>query len=337
VIGWVSAWRSACHDWATMSQRHGSLLMEVQRDALDRETPLADTLRKLIALGGMAGSVKLRDWASRELRGYAGIDGDLPAYRKITGSLQIDAVKGNRQVSQLTISPVQVPEAARHIVADGPRLSHGVGEIESIAAYGDAEGGHVKLALPRHYDVAHLWNLEVGDTFQHINAIYWSISSPSVRGALDGIRTTLVELVAEMQAGLPDPKANPSQELADRAVNIAVYGEGARLNVTTAMAIGSGSHEVKAGGTYVEARQVEVAWPALHDQLAGLGVPDHDLEALHSALLTDGDPTTGELGSATSTWIGRLGAKVASGTVALVGAASTDAVTQLILKALGIG
>jgi AbiTii len=62
-----------------MTKRDGALLAEVQRDAPDGNVPLADTLRKLIALGGQAGSVQLREWASRELRGYQGSDVELPS------------------------------------------------------------------------------------------------------------------------------------------------------------------------------------------------------------------------------------------------------------------
>ena len=43
-----------------MSGLDGNLLADVQRDALAGNVPLADTLRKLVALGGQAGSVQLR-------------------------------------------------------------------------------------------------------------------------------------------------------------------------------------------------------------------------------------------------------------------------------------
>jgi hypothetical protein len=36
-----------------MTRPDGSLLAEVQRDALDADVPLSDTLRKLVALGGV--------------------------------------------------------------------------------------------------------------------------------------------------------------------------------------------------------------------------------------------------------------------------------------------
>ena len=54
----------------SVSRQDGNLLSEVQRDAFDAKTPLANTLRKLVALGGVAGSTELREWASLELTAW---------------------------------------------------------------------------------------------------------------------------------------------------------------------------------------------------------------------------------------------------------------------------
>jgi hypothetical protein len=59
----------------TVSRRDETLIGEIERDLLDGKA-LAD-LRKCIVLGGRSGSVELRDWASRQLRGY-GPDDELP-------------------------------------------------------------------------------------------------------------------------------------------------------------------------------------------------------------------------------------------------------------------
>jgi hypothetical protein len=38
---------------------------------------------------------------------------------------------------------------------------------------------------------------------QVIERLYWSVSTASIRGILDVVRTNLVELIAEMRAGTP--------------------------------------------------------------------------------------------------------------------------------------
>ena len=53
-------------------------------------------------------------------------------------------------------------------------------------------------------------------------------------------------------------------------MNVAVYGNDARVNITAASASGSGAHRVNAEGFYVEANRIEAVWPALREELARL-------------------------------------------------------------------
>jgi hypothetical protein len=73
-----------------MRGRDRGLLTEIERGALDDNVPLATTLRKCVALGGQAGSIELRRWASRELNGYKAGDDDLPEWRIVGAVLHID-------------------------------------------------------------------------------------------------------------------------------------------------------------------------------------------------------------------------------------------------------
>lgn len=76
-----------------MTVRSARLLQEIEAGALDSKTPIGELLRKVIALGGQSGSEELRDWATRELRGYGPGD-ELPEYRKVAAPLHVD---GNRR------------------------------------------------------------------------------------------------------------------------------------------------------------------------------------------------------------------------------------------------
>lgn len=53
-----------------MRKRASTLIDEIEKEALDASIPVSSPLRKLVALGGHAGSRDLREWAGRELRGY---------------------------------------------------------------------------------------------------------------------------------------------------------------------------------------------------------------------------------------------------------------------------
>jgi len=249
--------------------------------------------------------------------------------------LLINALKGNAQITGQQISTRFLPDFAQKDIGEEVSLIQPVGEIESMLQQAEAAGGSIKLTLPMAQDLVAVMNQESNEPFQVITAVYWSLSAPAIAGAIDRIKTTLVELVAEMRAEMPESAETPSREIADHAVNVVVHGEGAQVNVTAASASGSGSHQVKATGGFVDTSRVEAAWPALSEELAELGVPTEELEALHMALATDGDPVD-ELGTATRGWIGRLSTKVASGAIALGGATSTEVVSHAILRALGL-
>lgn len=208
----------------------------------------------LIALGGQAGSTELREWASRELRGYGGSGVDLPDYRKPGAVLLANAVNGRYQITGQQISPRMLPEGVRKHVDEEVPLGQPIGEIEAMLDRARAEGGYLKLTLPGSQEVAALMNHDIGDPFQQITAVYWSVSAPALSGVLDRVRTTLVELVAEMRAGMPEAAETPSAAVADQAVNVVVHGRGARVNVTAAHASGEGSHQVEAARPAFERR-----------------------------------------------------------------------------------
>lgn len=228
-----------------MRSRGGNLIDEIQRDALDG-SPLAGTLRKLVALGGQVRSTELREWASVELRGYVDSGIELPDYRKPGAVLQVDAISGRYRLSGQQISPRMLPDVIRDDVGEEVPLGQPVGELEAMRARAEADGGHIKLTLPLSQDVASLINQEVGDPYQHITALYWSVSAVALAGVLDRVRTTLTELLAEMRAGMPTDGGVPTAALADQAVSVVVHGRGARINVTSAQAEGEGSHHVQA-------------------------------------------------------------------------------------------
>jgi AbiTii len=318
-----------------MAISDGNLLAEVQRDALDPNVGLSNTLRKVMALGGVVGSTELREWASLELRGYVGSPTELPTYRKVPATLEVNGFNGSMQVKGFRLSPRDLPSFAQASVGEEVPLNSSVREIEEMARHAEAKGGHIALSPPMAQDLARVMNSEGRAPIRMITELYWSVSAAALTGVIDQVRTSLVELVAEMRANTPDSAELPTGEAADRAVNVAVYGNDVRVNVTAASASGSGAHHVNAEG-YVEADRIEVVWPALREELAALDLPELELDDLHHALLRDGDPTGGELGVATSGWLGQLSTKLATGAIALSGATSTEVVTHVILKALGL-
>jgi len=114
-----------------------------------------------------------------------------------------------------------------------------------------------------------------GNPFQHINALYWSVSPVALRGIADRVRTILTELVAEMRAGMPGDQLIPTAELADQAVNVAVHGNKSRVTVTAAQSsVGStsaASHGEKPGSPLWTRSRKNGAFAAGSASVLGLG------------------------------------------------------------------
>jgi hypothetical protein len=208
------------------------LIDEIEHDALDSKTRVADALRKCIALGGQAGSEELRQWANKELRGYSGED-PTPRYRTVAATIALDAVTGNTLVTGQRIAASALPDVVQEKVSETLELRHPIGEIEELAIRHTEQNKAVHFSLPMGADIARVMNHEVADPYQYIHSLYWAVSPSALVGVVDQVRTTLVELVAELRATMPTNQSVPTPEVAANAVNVAVHG-GKRHNVLIA-------------------------------------------------------------------------------------------------------
>jgi AbiTii len=222
--------------------RTDRLLGEIEAGALDSSTPIADVLRKVIALGGKAGSTELRDWATRELNGYRPGD-ELPAYRQITAPLQLDMVNAAYIMKGQTISPLELPDIAHETVTNQVNLYMGIGEIEQFVRQ-CPPGEVIKLSPPGAQELVVIMNQEM-DINGHVQRLYWSISPVPLSGVVDQVRTALVNLVAEISDNMPEGAETPPAEVATNAVNFLVSGERHKINFAAPQA-SSGSTAVDA-------------------------------------------------------------------------------------------
>lgn len=222
---------------SSVAGREDDLIEQIERDALDESVPLATALRKCVVLGGKSGSEELRDWATRELKGYYGEDSDkLPDYRVVPAPLMLDGVSGNVQIRQQQLAPTALPDFAQEHIKEEVQLRDGVGGIEALL-----QQAEIKLMPKMAADLARVMNADSGNPFQQIVSIYWAVSPAAVRGVLDQIRTSLAQLVAELRATMSSDDAVPSAEAANQAVEVVVSGRRSKVNVTTAQATGTGS------------------------------------------------------------------------------------------------
>lgn len=87
---------------------------------------------------------ELRDWATRELKGY-GPNDELPEYRKIVAPLHLDAMNMRWIMKGQQVSPTELPDFARDKINNDLNLRMGIAEIEKLARQTGPDDDVVKL------------------------------------------------------------------------------------------------------------------------------------------------------------------------------------------------
>lgn len=145
------------------------------------------------------------------------------------------------------VSRHELPDWAQDVITEELSLTQGVGDLQALVRQSRAAGKTaVKMVPPGTADMLMLWSHERqnsgGGT---IMALYCDVNVARIEGVLDQIRTTLVRLVSEMRATMPDDSSVPSPEQAASAVNVVLNGgKRSQFTVTTAMADGGASASV---------------------------------------------------------------------------------------------
>ena len=228
-----------------MAHKREGLLGQIEAGVLDDAVPLSSLLQKCIVLGGQAGSERMRDWARRELNGYAGAE-TVPDYRHIPAVLMavITNRAGYNGITQRIHASV-FPDQIRDMILDKVNLEDailggGIGELEALA--GRDTDAH---RLSPH------WASFIADTLNEFNmapnsrvaAVYWAVSNASIRGLLVRVRTALAELVVELIVLTPQDQEVPDKLAADQATQFVITGDRPTINYS--------SQKAAAGGTNV--------------------------------------------------------------------------------------
>nr|WP_243758342.1 hypothetical protein [Allobranchiibius sp. GilTou38] len=186
----------------------------MRAQALDPDFATTDVLRTALALGGEAKSEKLKSWARQELNGYGSPD-NVPDYRRLAAAIALDGISGYSQIRGQAMSVWDLPKDARERVPERLPLTQPLEEIESL---GRVEGGFTKMGHGS-LEIARLYMNRSSDSLQHVDRIYFTVSSASIRALVGRVRTALVELVTELAAYDQD-LATPTTEATDRAVTL---------------------------------------------------------------------------------------------------------------------
>ena len=205
--------------------RSTNLLGKIEEQAIDGD--ISKALRLCLSLGGKTGSTALRGWASLELNGYRGQD--VPEYRRIVAPLQVDGMTMSHQVKGQTISTYDLPDFVGDTISENVEFRQSLPGLVDLVTQAKKKDEPVRLMAPGATDVVAYMNRKK-EQF-NIENLYWSIAPSAIQEVIDRVRSNLVELVAEMRAGMSSGDAIPSSKLASQAVNVVINGDKNRVKV----------------------------------------------------------------------------------------------------------
>lgn len=232
-------------DNVLMARNNTSLLAELQAGLRDENSSTTALLQKCILLGGEVGSEQLRDWARQELRGYDRLD-DIPQYRRFHAVLCIDAATFRGLIEGQQISSMELPDFARDKITEEVALDNKLGQLEQLLR---SQDDVVRLSPPGASELVVLWNHQRRGSGDQITRLYWKTNRSAIAGVLSGVRTALIELVAEMIAVMPAADQQPSKEAADAAVHFVVTGHRNTITVVGSQTTTNGNSEITVTGS----------------------------------------------------------------------------------------
>lgn len=164
-----------------------SLVLELQRDAMDPEVRVTDLLRRAVVVAVKLGIQEFQEWASGELTGYVG-DRPIPPYRRVSGTLSahnpyhgwIPVIIGNTDLQR----KLESRDAGQSI-----------SELEDLYS---SPGGADTLQMP----LPHEWIMKLfanSREFQLGMVPTLLIGRSTIRGILDSVRNEVLRWSLELE------------------------------------------------------------------------------------------------------------------------------------------
>jgi hypothetical protein len=182
-----------------------SLVLELQREAMNPNSRLSDVLRKAIVVATKLKVQDMRTWVDSELKGYS--KGEIPSYRKVNGTLK-------------AWNPYNgwIPVIVRHSdiskVLSNRDIAQPISELESLVHQKD-EGGVLQVPLP------HDWLMKIfadSEEFRLGMVPTLIVDKSQLVGILDAVRNEILNWSLELEAqGIIGDGMSFSSEEVDKA------------------------------------------------------------------------------------------------------------------------
>lgn len=262
-----------------------SLLRQIQDSAIDSSINLPTLLRKCKVLASRLGNADFKNWVEDELSGYSDIN-KLPGYRILNVNSKGHFVGAfNSGLRNADIPLTCMPERFRK------QLSHAY-MVQSVAALEPlvAKGKGGTLQEPWSPDIVAYFGSKIYNDLNCIQA--WKvIPSSAVIGALDAVRTRILNFVLEIEAvnptaGEANQNSNPvPQDKVHQIFNMYITG-----NVQN---LAPGSNNLTQNATYSENNSNEI-FDKLLEALSRSAAPHPQISSASETVLrmkeTNGTP-----------------------------------------------
>ncbi|EQC1054356.1 AbiTii domain-containing protein [Providencia rettgeri] len=201
-----------------------SLLLEIQRDAIDENVSISSLLRKCLFLASKTGSEQFKKWVLAELNGYAS-DDKIPKYRVISCQSKGDFSRPGGILQNLVIDIEQLGEDFYDLYGEFD-VAISVASIESLVLSAKNDGG---MLIQRPWDPA-MTKLVSSMIYENMNCIRaWSESpAPLFVGILDQVKTTVLNFALDLEDKLPNIEdiklSKQDEKIVTQTFNNNIYG-----------------------------------------------------------------------------------------------------------------
>jgi hypothetical protein len=270
-----------------------SLITEIQKAAVEKDTDLATLLRKCKVLAARLGSVPLEDWVLHESNGYP-TDIEVPDYRvwrvQIVAHL-IDSF--GAQMPHVMVAPHMIPEAVRE------RFTRMVYRESVATAEYALRNDDESMQTFSTGNLRSMLHNKVYKNFQCHSAVA-QFSSQHLVAMLDAVRNRILDFALALGKIAPDAGEDQSHVEVQRVTQI--------FNTTVHGSVGVVG---TANNSVVNVTTND--WSALAQFLVSNGVAQTDVEELHAAVIAEPNAEAGKWGPRVSKWIGKMVGKAADG------------------------
>lgn len=160
-----------------------SIVIELQRNALDRDVSVADLLRKALVVARKLKIKEFEDWILKELGGYSN-NSEIPDYREMVG--KVEGLNPYRGWQAIAFSNTKLKEKFSK-----RKLGQCVAELESLLG----QSNNVDLHIPFSPEQQQLLCKAIG----HQTEIILAISDAGLAGVLDTVRNIILKWALKLE------------------------------------------------------------------------------------------------------------------------------------------